>query len=719
VHRTDEHTGAAGSRPGGSLTSHQGNAANHGERRLSYQPALDGIRALAVGAVLCYHAGLPWARGGFLGVDAFFVLSGYLISSLLLLEWRSRGSIALSAFWARRARRLLPALFLMLTGVAGYALVFASPQEVGKLRGDALATIGYVANWRPLFSGQSYFDQFAIPSPLRHTWSLAIEEQWYAFWPPLLLVLLWLRRGSLRSLLAVSLLMIAGSAFLMGWLYHPGTDPSRVYYGTDTRAQSLLIGAALSMLLLRYGPLRSRPAGHMLQIAALLCAVSVGWVWATTSGDSVFLYRGGFLLLAAAVAVVIAASVQPKVGPIGRLLSLPPLRGLGLISYGVYLWHWPIYLVLTPDRTGWNGYGLFAVRVLVTLAIAVASYRLIEMPIRRGALRQWRASWTLAPATAAVVAVALVLVTRGGAPAFSLSTSLSGATPPIDSISQPLSTGANVSRPTRVLVLGDSVALTAGMGFGQVEPVWGLSVLDKGGLGCGFLPGTNEEMDHYGRWSTEKAKTCREWRSGWSSDVDTFQPDVVVLLFGPWDTLDLKVGDSLLEVGSPEWQAYAMEQLSHTVDVVSARGAKVMLLTSPCFSPRNLGIDAPAYVRLNPERVDELNDLYWEFARQHADQVVIVDLNRFACPEGDYTDVVIDGVHLREDGVHFTPEGSELVAQWLAPQIVAVAEGHRPTSDISASGGASVQGESLACWLDVGSTSSPTPNETCSTLAAR
>jgi len=693
------------SRPGGSLTSHQGEAGNHGERRLSYQPALDGIRALAVGAVLAYHAGLPWARGGFLGVDAFFVLSGYLITSLLLVEWRARGAIGLSAFWARRARRLLPALFLMLIGIAGYAVVFAAPEEIGKLRGDALATLGYVANWRPLFSGQSYFDQFSVPSPLRHTWSLAIEEQWYAVWPLLLLVLMRLRRSSLGSLLAVSLLMLAGSAFLMGWLYDPGADPSRVYYGTDTRAQSLLMGAALAMLLLQRGPLRSRPARNTLQIAALACAVGLGWVWATASGDSVFLYRGGFLLLAAAVAVVIAASVQPKAGPIGRLLSLAPLRGLGLISYGVYLWHWPVYLVLTPDRTGWDGYGLFAARVLVTLAIAVASYRVIEMPVRRGALRQWRASWTLAPATAAGLAVALVLVTRGGAPVFSLSTSPSAAMPPGALISQPDGTGAAVSAPIRVMALGDSVALSMAWGLEREGPALGLSISNVAGLGCGFLQG-DEELDSYGKWSTAKADTCREWRSAWSSQVDAFQPDVVLLLFGPWDTLDLKVGDRLLEVGTLEWEAYALKELRHTVDVLSARGGKVMLLTSPCFKPRDLGLDATARVQLNPERVGELNDLYWEFARQHPDQLVIANLNRFVCPEGEYTDVTIDGIKLREDGVHFTAEGADLVARWLAPEIIAAApEGRTPTRGAGASQGVGGEGESLACWLDLGSTS--------------
>jgi len=901
----------------------------HSGRHLSYQPALDGIRALAVAAVLAYHAGLPWARGGFLGVDAFFVLSGYLITSLLLLEWRARGAIALSAFWARRARRLLPALFLMLIGVGVYAVAFADPLELAKIRGDALATIGYVANWRPVFVGQSYFDQFSVPSPLRHTWSLAIEEQYYAVWPLLLLVLLRLARVSLGKLLAISLVMIAASALLMGLLFQPGHDPSRVYYGTDTRAHSLLVGAALAMLLLQIGPLRSRLAGHVLQVAAIVCAVCIGWVWVAVSGDSVFLYRGGFLLLALAVAVVIAASVQPKAGPIGRVLSLPPLRGLGLISYGVYLWHWPVYLVLTPGRTDWDGYGLFAVRVLATLAIAVASYRLIEMPVRRGAFRQWKVSWTLAPAAAASLAVALVLVTRGAVSPTAASPSsdmpqidsttesgpiraillgdsvalsirpgleqlgpewnlsvwnranlgcgflevdkefdywgnltketadrcrkwreewpsdieafrpdvvimifgaldsldrlvngvmmetgtpewdayvLSGLQEQLDVFSSrgakmllvtfpcskpaawesvddaaereqetfrrinelnevyrrfaeehpdevaladlnvfacpedrftdlvidgvrmredgthfsvggsdivarwlapqiiaavPEGRDGAVSTPIRVMLLGDSVALSMGRGLEREGPPAGLSVSNKAGMGCGFLS-ADEEVDAYGKWSATKAETCRKWRRGWSSDVDILQPDVVVVLFGPWDTLSLKVDGRLLEVGAPEWNAFALEELGHTVDVLSARGAKVMLLTSPCFKPRDLDVDGAAYVRLNPQAVDELNDLYREFARRHADQVVIVDLNRYVCPEGEYTDVTIDGVDLREDGVHFTPEGADLVARWLAPEIIAAArEGRSSTPGVGASKGASDEEGSLACSLDL------------------
>ena len=680
-------------RPGRSETHSQGEPANHGERSFSYQPALDGIRALAVAAVLAFHAGLPWARGGFLGVDAFFVLSGYLITSLLLLEWRARGAITLSAFWARRARRLLPALFLMLIGVVGYAVFFAAPGELDRLRGDALANLVGVANWRILVHRQ-------FLTPLSHTWSLAIEQQWYAVWPLIVLAFLRLRRGSPRLLLGTALVLIAVSVFLMAWLHKAGTEPSRAYYGTDARAQSLLIGGALAILLVQHGPIRSALSRFALQLVALACAVFVVRAWYTTALNDEFLYRGGFPLLALAVAVVIAAVAQPNAGLLGRLLALPPLRGLGLISYGVYLWHWPVYFVLSAGRTGLDLYPLFAVRACVTLAIAVISYKLVETPVRRGAFRLRRVSWTLAPASATSLAVVLVLVTRGGAPVPSLATSSPATIPPTDSISQSEVAGAVVSPPTRVMLLGDSVALSMGWGLEREGPASGLSVWNKGGLGCGFLPG-DEELDAYGKWSTAKADTCKEWRGAWLADVDAFQPDVVVVFFGPWDTLNLKVGGRLLKVGTPEWNDYALEELGHTVDVLSARGAKIMLLTSPCLKPRDLGVDAAADVRLNPQAVDELNDLYREFSRRHADQVVIVDLNRYVCPEGEDA-VAIDGVGLREDGAHFTPEGADLVARWLMPQIIAaVPEGGSPTPGAGASGGASGQGGSLACPLDL------------------
>jgi peptidoglycan/LPS O-acetylase OafA/YrhL len=637
--------------------------------RLPYRPALDGIRALAVAAVLAYHAGLPWARGGFLGVDAFFVLSGYLITSLLLAEWRSQGSIGLVAFWSRRARRLLPALFLMLVGVAVYAVVIAQPEELDRLRGDALATLGYVANWHSMLSGQPYFDQFSIPSPLRHTWSLAIEEQYYAVWPLLLVFLLHVRRVSMRTFLGVSLAMLAGSALLMALLFQPGHDPSRVYYGTDTRAQSLLVGAVLSMLLWRLGPVRGALPKAMLQVVALACVAGLGRAWMTTSADSVLLYRGGFFLLALGVAVIITTAVQPQAGLVAKVLSLPPLRGLGLISYGVYLWHWPIYLELTPERTGYDGYGLFLLRVLLTLVVATLSYLLVESPIRRGALSGLKVSWAFAPGAVAGVAVALVLVTRGGAPAFSLST-VPMAPMPSTAPSPPRgdTTAKIADAPVRVLLVGDSVGLSLGWGFEREDSALGLSTWNRGGMGCGFLS-VDEERDDDGQWVSERAELCKRWRSGWPSDVQAFQPDVVVMLFGPWDTLDLKVGGEVLEVGTPEWRDYAWSQLESAVDTFSTSGAKVILLTAPCFKPRDMAL-APTvggqHLRVWP--VGPLNVLYRDFAQQHP-EVSVVDLDGFVCPGGEYSDLTIDGVGIRSDGVHFTPEGAAVVARWLAPQI--------------------------------------------------
>jgi peptidoglycan/LPS O-acetylase OafA/YrhL len=657
-------------------TSSPREAAASSTRRLPYHAALDGMRALAVAAVLAYHAGMPWARGGFLGVDAFFVLSGYLITNLLLHEWRTEGGIGLVAFWSRRARRLLPALFLMLAGVAVYAVVIARPEELDKLRGDALATIGYVANWRPVFSGQSYFDQFSVPSPLRHTWSLAIEEQYYAIWPLVLVFLLGVRRVSMRTVLGVTLLMLAASALLMALLFQPGHDPSRVYYGTDTRAQSLLVGAALSMLLTRLpagrhglGPVRGFLPRATLEIVAIACVVVLAAAWMTTSSSSVALYRGGFLFLALCVSAVITAAVQPGGGLVRRALSLPPLRGLGLISYGVYLWHWPIYLELTPARTGYDGYHLFLLRVLATLAVATVSYMLVESPIRRGAFSGLKVSWGFAPGAAAGVAVALLLVTRGGTTSLSLSTvpmapmpSTAAAPPAADA------SAAVVDAPLRVLLVGDSVGLSLGWGFAMEDASLGLATWNRAGMGCGFMS-IDEERDDDGSWTSLRPERCKEWRAGWSSDVEAFQPDLVVMLFGPWDTLDLKVGDQLLEVGTPEWRAYAWDQLQSAVDTFSADKAKVVLLTAPCFKPRDMAL-APTIggQHLNVWPVEPLNDLYRDFALLHP-KVSVIDLDGYMCPGGDYTDLKIDGVQIRSDGVHFSPEGAAIVADWLGPRI--------------------------------------------------
>ena len=644
------------------------NESSHG---FSYQPALDGIRALAVAAVLAYHADMPWARGGFLGVDAFFVLSGFLITSLLLSEWRRSGRIGLVAFWCRRARRLLPALFLMLVGVAFYAAAFASPLDLGRIRGDALATIAYVANWRPIFAGVSYFDQYLTPSPLRHTWSLGIEEQYYLVWPLLLALLLTVRRVSLRTLVAVSLALLLASALLMALLFQPGHDPSRVYYGTDTRAQSLLVGAVLAMVLPRLSLLlRPRATNWTLQAAAVMCVGGIAWAWITTSGDSTLLYRGGFLLLATGVAVVITAAVQPGGGPLGRVLSLPPLRALGLISYGVYLWHWPIYLMLSRSRVGWDPYPLFALRVAATLAVATASYKLLELPVRRGALRHWKMSWALAPATAGCVAIALVVVTRGGFSPVTARTA--SAMPSIDETAP--------SQPLRIMVLGDSVGMSLDPGLSEVGRESNAAVWNPSILMCGFV---REDwiVDLRGEASPQQEADCEKWREAWPVEVAGFQPDIVVMVFGAWDSRDHVVSGVTLTAGSSEWDSYVLSELERELAVLTSSGAKLVLLTWPCERPTPWIEMGKAGVRAEEEdlqRVEALNIVYRRFASEHPDQVTLVDLFTFTCPEGSFSDLVINGVKMREDGTHFTPQSSYIVARWLLPQLVQIADSGAP-----------------------------------------
>jgi peptidoglycan/LPS O-acetylase OafA/YrhL len=638
------------------------NSSSHG---FSYQPALDGIRALAVAAVLAYHANMPWARGGFLGVDAFFVLSGFLITSLLVGEWRRSGKIGLLAFWTRRARRLLPALFLMLLGVAFYAAAFAGPLELGRIRGDALATIAYVANWRPVLAGVSYFDQFLAPSPLRHTWSLGIEEQYYLIWPLLLGLLLVVRRVPLRAVIALTTALMLASVMLMALLFQPGGDPSRVYYGTDTRAQSLLVGALLAMTLPRLRPLLSnRNIYWALQSAAIACFVGIGWAWSTTSGNSMLLYRGGFLLLACGVAIVIMGAVQPN-GLVRRTLALPPLRGLGLISYGVYLWHWPIYLMLSPGRTGLDTYPLFALRVAVTLVVAASSYHIIELPVRHGAFRGYKISWMLAPAAAGCVALALVFVTRGG---FSPVTARpAAAMPQVEDV-------ATVSRPPRILILGDSVGLSLDPGFSDVANQSNISVWNPSILKCGFIR-EDYVVDLLGNNSTKQEAECEQWRENWATDVAVYDPDLVVMVFGAWDYRDHVVNGATLTAGSTEWNNYVLMELERERKILTAGGAKLVLLTWPCQRPipwTEMGSAGVAAEKESLERVNMLNDVYRQFAAGHPESVGLVDLFSYVCPEGKYTDLVIDGVKLREDGTHFTPASSPIVAEWLLPQLMAL-----------------------------------------------
>ena len=357
--------------------------------RLPYLPALDGLRALAVIAVLLYHAGQTWIPGGFLGVEMFFVISGYLITSLLLAEWDQHGRVDFKSFWLRRARRLFPALIALLVVVVGWSVVFL-PAEVAALRGDTLSTAGYVNNWYQIFSHKSYFESVGRPSLLRHMWSLAVEEQFYLIWP--LAFSLLMSRLRPRQVLLLILTAALASIVLMAVLYQPNTDPSRVYYGTDTRAAGLLFGVALAYFW-RPGQAVGGAGGGILDVVGLTAFVTLGACFAFINEFQPFLYHGGFSLTGLATAELLAVAVHPRARLVPRVLSLGVLRWVGLRSYGIYLWHFPVFMLTRPQLdVPIDGVPLLIVRFVLTLGIAAVSYRWVETPVRNGALgRAWKA----------------------------------------------------------------------------------------------------------------------------------------------------------------------------------------------------------------------------------------------------------------------------------------------------------------------------------------
>ena len=357
---------------------------------LPYLGGIDGLRAVSVLAVIAYHGGVTWMSGGFLGVEVFFVISGYLITSLLVAEHRRTGTVSLTGFWRRRARRLLPGLFTMLALVVLAAFLFA-PDALSHLRRDVPAALLYVSNWSQLLHHDSYFVQAGRPPLLSHLWSLAVEEQFYLFVPVLGLLLLPRVRRHRLAIGAVILGLL--SAVAMAVAYNPEVDPTRVYVNSLLRLSGLLLGVALGLWWspdrLRAGRAAPR-AGIALDGLALAGLLVLAWsFWRVNEWDP-FVYRGGFVIVDAATLAVIAAVVHPATR-MGSVLGAPPLRAIGQRSYGLYLWHWPVFQLTRPgldlNLSGWQ---LALLRLALVGVLTEASYRFVEQPIRHGLLaRRW------------------------------------------------------------------------------------------------------------------------------------------------------------------------------------------------------------------------------------------------------------------------------------------------------------------------------------------
>jgi peptidoglycan/LPS O-acetylase OafA/YrhL len=646
----------------------------------AYQPALDGVRAVAVLAVMLFHGGVSWLPGGFLGVDAFFLLSGYLITSLLLAEFDGAGRIRLGAFWGRRARRLLPALLVMVVFVLVVFRLLLPAKETALLRGDALSTLAYVANWRMIYRGADYFTVTSSPSPLQHAWSLGIEEQFYLLWPLLLVVFfLW---KSPRRYAVLAIACAAGgalSAVASGLLFRPA-DVNRAYFGTDSRAQALLIGCVLAVVLARW----SLPARPIAIAAAIGLAVDA-FIWTHAHGTDGWLFRGGLLVDAAAVAAILGyVTVRPS-GWLGSVLAVAPLVWLGRISYGVYLWHWPLFAILSAQRTGLSGFVLLVLRMSATIAVAALSYYLIEQPIRTGrALRRpavrvpalRRPPIAALPALCCVASVGLLAVLATAprssgpvAPVYARPTTV--PTPSADAVAPVNRSGRHPGAEPRVAFFGDSVSWTLGT-YLPPHPGLGTSVQALPGCGIARLPDLLQLGDGGANYPG-----CTQWDTKWRAGVAKDDPDVSVILLDRWELMDRKLDGTYQHVGMPQYDAYLTGELNLAITIAKSGGAQVVLLTAP-YTHRAERPDGGLYDEDQPDRVDAWNRLLRAVAARDPHNVTVIDLNQRVCPDHNFT-WTIGSMQIRGDGLHFTPEGvQQWIAPWLLPQLATIAVTPRP-----------------------------------------
>jgi peptidoglycan/LPS O-acetylase OafA/YrhL len=648
---------------------------------LGYEPPLDGLRAVAVLAVCFYHARFEWIPGGFLGVSTFFTLSGFLITTLLLAERRRSGSIDVRRFSARRFRRLLPAAWttLLVVLVMG-ALGVWDATQLRSLRGDVPAAVAELSNWWFILQDRTYGALFEAPSPTEHFWSLAIEQQFYLLYPVMILGLVTLVRRRPRldfvRVLVVTLGALTVVSLLLNWRFAATSIP-RAYFGTDTRLAELTIGGLLATVGLR----RLRPGAGSVRTAMVLggglAVVVTIALWHTASVGAAWLYPLGLLATAVCSVGLIAGALQP--GPVRNALSLAPVVALGRISYGVYLLHWPVFLWLTPVRTGLAQWPLFGLRMTVTVGAAVVLYLLLERPVRSGGGTPAKVFPRAVVPALALLLVATVLVTND--------------VPGPDPIEEAAATTTSIPpapAPLRTLFIGDATAAAWGpAAVGSAEaPLTVKSIVNDGcglvALGFVALPDGSTERN------TDR---CGEVQDLWVASVTAERPELVIVSGGLRDVADRRTESDQpwTRLGDPALDDLLLLELSEFFERLAATGVPVAVATIPQVNnsvlppPPPAGRDLPAgeteralyqvateralaggpgpgFPENDPARIDRWNQLLRRAAAVAELPVIDVAAVTQAWPGGPF-----DPERRSADGVGYSELGQRELSAALAP----------------------------------------------------
>ncbi len=638
--------------------------------------ALDGMRAIAVLLVILFHLRVPGFRAGFVGVDVFFVLSGFLITSLLLEEIRRTGRVSLSAFWARRARRLLPALVLVLLTVGVVTALTATYTERASMRGDLLATTGYVANWH-FIQTSTYFADIGVDSPLEHTWSLAIEEQFYLLWPLLVFGVATVGVKPRTGVGTLALLGVAVSAGLLAVLWSPG-DVERAYMGTDARIFEPLLGAAgAAFVASPGGRARLERAGPWV-LAAGAAALAIALAFITPGGREYFF--GGAVLVSVGTLAILGPLWVGAGGVARPVLSWKPLVWIGVVSYGAYLWHWPVTLWLRVREPGVDD--LIPRRLAafaLTFGLAAVSFYAVERPIRSGSFLasfrphedvvRRRADLIRRRTVATLLAVPITLVGVAG-----VSLALTRVPPIGEGVPVVMFVGDSV--PARLGTALERAFTDEGWRFvsaalGGCPPTGETPVRPDGTAWPGVLPGCRSEV----------AKRQ-------DALIDAADPDVIVW----WDRFSvsgfLDEDGAHVPAGSARFWSLRSEALDAAVDRLRERGAIVVFIGAepPAESVLDrcaeVGCDWPRFQIARYEDVTvPWNAMLREYAGTHPDATGFVSITDAICREDVAPcDDRIGGITARRDGVHYEGAGEEAVIDALLEMLGPFMERFEPPS---------------------------------------
>jgi peptidoglycan/LPS O-acetylase OafA/YrhL len=682
---------------------------------MGYQPGLDGLRAISVIAVILYHAGFGWMHGGFLGVEVFFVVSGYLITSLLIEEREKSGGIRLRQFWLRRARRLLPALFAVLIAIGAWVALFGSNQQQSDLHRDLLPGIFYFANWGQIFGGAQYFGNF---SPLRHLWSLAVEEQWYLLWP--LMFVLITRSNKRNTDVGRWILAVAGFVMILTWwLASPELLTSDrtnfLYLSTLTRCSGLLLGAGAAFL---WRPWRARAAaasrsGLTLNVAAIAATALLVYFFTTAHLTDRSIYRWQLAAVSILSLVVVAAVVHPAALVARSFFSMPALVGLGKRSYGVYLWSWPISVLCGAYVGSWTR---FIWAMSVTIVVSEFSYVYIETPIRKGALRRWfqrtrDSDWSTRTIAAGVVGLVVVVALGAfysGVDSFDRAAggddvaidltkvlptgSVNGATSTTaladldvvapDGSATPASVVAasvvtsstpvtvapvQPAGPARMVIVGDSQAHALAINLPSgIESAFTIS--DGSVEGCSVYEDGTVRSQRSG--FSRSFADCGGWADKWGSAASDSDAQLALVVLGAWDVFDVEVDGQLIAFNTPAADQRFTDNLGLGVAALRNAGAKVALLEVPCMRPTDVkGAGVPALPeRADDARVAHLNDLLRQVAATDPGNVSFVS----GPPEWCNDPAIASDLGYRWDGVHVYKPGAKLIYEAIAPALLAI-----------------------------------------------